>query len=401
MMKNTPSKTTVLALIVTLLAGVTQAYELKMGTNIPPVDFHGFASQGLLYSSEYNYLGDTKDSTGKFFEAGVNASINPFARTRITAQGFLFNVGDNVGKYEPVLDYALVEYTFNDYIGLRGGRIRRPSGIYNHIQDVDLARTWVLLPQGLYDARWRDFSASLDGGEVFGNIPLGPVGGLSYEVYIGNQSMSENGGVANLLRNQNPYSFDGIDDCLIVGGQLWWSTPINGLRIGGSGGYLDKWGYSIHANPALQIHAVGNIFYGQASVEYTWKNWTLQGEYYTYMVNGHNYNNLGFPRDSFVGELRSHPDSWYVSASYRFNRWFEAGAYYTEHYADVENRDGGSDSFQKDVAVTLRFDPKDWWIIKVEGHYINGTALLADDASNPDRHSNGWFMLALKTTLSF
>lgn len=400
-MKKFTAITAILPLVALLTAGRANAYELNLGTNLPPVDFHGFASQGLLYSSSYNYLGDTKDSTGKFFEAGVNASFNPFKRTRIAAQGFMFNVGDNVGQYHPFLDYALIEYTLNDYIGIRGGRIRRPSGIYNHIQDVDLARTWVLLPQGVYDARWRDFSASLDGVDLFGNISIGRAGGLSYEAYVGNLTMSDNGGVANVIMNTHPYSYDGIDDCLIVGGQLWWNTPLDGLRLGAAGGYLQNWGYSVHANPVVQIHAVGNIPFGQASLEYTWKSWTFQAEYYTYVLNGHNYNNVGFPTDSIGGSQHSHPDSWYVSAAYRFNKWFEAGTYYTEHYNDVDHRNNTPDSNQKDVAHTLRFDPKDWWVIKVEGHYLNGTALLNDDAANPTRNSNGWFMLAVKTTLSF
>src|SRR5471032_2564521 len=119
------------------------------GTNMPPLEFHGFVSQGFLATTRYNYLGDnTKGGSFQFTEAGLNVSMNPFPRVRITAQGFLYDVGD-FGKYQPFLDYASVEYVFNDYIGLRAGRIRCPRGIYNDIQDVDLARTFVLLPQGI------------------------------------------------------------------------------------------------------------------------------------------------------------------------------------------------------------------------------------------------------------
>src|ERR1700722_7094800 len=146
-----------LALSVALMAGPLEAADVHLfGTNMPPLDFHGFLSQGFLATTKYNYLGDdTKDGSFKFTEAGLNVSMNPFARTRITAQGFLYGVGD-YGKYQPFLDYASIDYTFNDYIGVRGGRIRRPAGIYNDIQDVDLARTFVLLPQGVYNATFRD-----------------------------------------------------------------------------------------------------------------------------------------------------------------------------------------------------------------------------------------------------
>ena len=100
------------------------------------------------------------------------------------------------------------------------------------------------------------------------------------------------------------------------------------------------------------------------------------------------------------------PDSWYVSAAYRFNKWFQAGSYYSEYYADVHNRNGSglpfpSDAYQKDAALSLRFDPTDWWIFKIEGHYIRGTAQLFDNADNPVRDGNGWWMIAVKTTFSF
>src|SRR5262249_40571255 len=106
--KNSTHK---LALSITasiLAACGAQGYELNLGTNLPPVDFHGFASQGFLASSKYNYLGDTTHGSFRYTEAGINASVNPFARTHITAQGFLFDVG-NAGDYKPFLDYASID----------------------------------------------------------------------------------------------------------------------------------------------------------------------------------------------------------------------------------------------------------------------------------------------------
>jgi hypothetical protein len=60
-----------------------------------------------------------------------------------------------------------------------------------------------------------------------------------------------------------------------------------------------------------------------------------------------------------------------------------------------------SDAYQKDVALSFRFDPKPWWVLKLEGHCIHGTALLYDSADNPKRNGDRWYMLALKTTFSF
>jgi hypothetical protein len=51
--------------------------------------------------------------------------------------------------------------------------------------------------------------------------------------------------------------------------------------------------------------------------------------------------------------------------------------------------------------VSLRFDPKPWWVIKLELHGISGTGLLYDNLSNPARNDDVWYMLAAKTTFSF
>lgn len=393
-----------------VFAGFTAAaWDLDLGSQ--KVQFHGFASQGLLYSGDYNYIGKTTDGSVEFNEFGLNASISPFNRTRITAQAFTFDAG-NVGNYELLLDYASIEYTFSDYIGVRAGRVRRPGGIYNHIQDVDLARTSVLLPQGMYDTRWRDFSTSLDGGLVFGSIPLGKGGSLAYEAYAGYLNLSRQGGVARVIENGLPPAPFGaltkLDKDLIAGTQVWWNTPVDGLRAGVSVGQVFDFAYDIYVSPLVggpgTLHSESTIPFQQYSLEYLWKSWTFQAEYYTYNSISHNY--LGNTSGPIVSRSRNRPDSWYVSAAYRFNKWFEVGSYYTEYYADAKDRDGStlaspSDGSQKDTALSLRFDLTDWWIFKLEGHYIHGTALLENDALNPVRRANDWLMFAAKTTFSF
>ncbi len=378
------------------------AYEVPLtffGTNTPPLEFHGFLSQGYLLSSDYNYLAnDTKNGSFQFTEMGLNVSMNPFPHTRIAAQAFDFDVG-NVGQYHPFLDYALLEYTVNDQLGFRGGRIRRPSGLYNSIQDIDLGRTFILLPQGVYDARWRDWSAGLDGVDVFGNVTLHKAGSFSYEAYLGYVNMSENGGVARYIENTLPAapvgSFHSIDSSPIVGAQLWYNTPIDGLRLGAAFAYLSNWGFNSTIIPPFgpgNVHSVGNVQSQQYSLEYIWKNWTFQSEYYTYDLTGHNY--LPALGNLSIGPRTDNPETWYVGVSHRFNRLLEVGTYYTQ-FTD------GADK-QNDAALSFRFDLKDWWVFKVEGHYLEGTGLLRDNVNNPVRNNNqGWFMLAVKTTLSF
>jgi len=388
--------------------------ELHLG-KLPPITFHGFASQGFLYSSDYDYLGKTSNGSFDFTELGLNASISPFNRTRITAQGFAFDAGD-VGNYQPFLDYASIEYSFSDKLGVRGGRIRRPGGLYNHIQDVDLARTSVLLPQGMYDARWRDFSTSIDGGELFGSLPMSKAGSLSYEAFCGMMNLSQDGGVAHWIVNGKAGAeLDRFHQPLMVGGQLWWNTPVSGLRAGAMLAEVFGMGFDVTsplgAGPfgpmSAHVQSKGDIFMQQYSLEYLWKSWTFQAEYFTYDFSYRQDQNVYSgsvllpPPYSSTSSRYQQPDSWYLSAAYRFSKWLEVGSYYTEYYPNMHDRTGSPDASQKDLALSFRFDPKDWWILKLEGHYIRGTALLQDYDRNPVRDDNGWFMLAMKTTFSF
>lgn len=369
------------------------------GPNAPDIEFHGFASQGFLGSTSYNYLGNSKTGSLEFTEFGLNASFNPFPRTRITAQAFSYDVGD-AGKYDAVLDYALAEYTFNDYIGIRAGRIRRPQGIYNDIQDVDLGRTSILLPQGVYDARYRDFYESLDGGELFGTLPLGQAGSLAYELYAGLIRPTPDGGLALQIQNGLPPGghLDEIDSAKIFGGQLWWSTPIDGLRLGASGAYAAAFDFNTTLETArepVHLNERSNTLLQQYSAEYLWKSWTFQTEALIRNTESET------PGVSDLGIF-----SWYAGAAYRFNKWIEVGGYYTQYFdynngPDVAGVITPSDAYQKDAAVSLRFDLTQRWIFKVEGHYLHGTALLEDDSTNPVRGDNGWWMIAVKTTISF
>jgi hypothetical protein len=401
-MENTTIKRLTAVLLLAPLAAITagqlEAADLNLfGTNGPAIDFHGFVSQGFLASSDYNYLGQSTHGSFKFTEAGLNAAIEPFPRTRISAQAFTFDVGQ-AGDYDLVLDYAQVQYTFNDWLGVRAGRIRRPEGIFNEIQDVDMAYTWVVVPQGVCNSRWRDMYLSVDGGEFFGTIPMRKAGSMSYELYYGIQRPQLDGGFAIQKENLPPnLGLTWINSPQLGGGQLWWNAPWNGLKLGAALNvdqdltFLNVIGRRSQGSPLTQRY----------SLEYLWKSWTFQGEYFTSRVM---YDNSGGGKPDSTKLID--PDGWFVSAAHRFNKWFEAGAYYTEYYPDKDDRSGAalpvhSDGYQKDAALALRFDATSWWTFKIEGHHINGTGQLFDNVDNPVRGANGWWMLGVKTTMSF
>jgi hypothetical protein len=183
----------------------------------------------------------------------------------------------------------------------------------------------------------------------------------------------------------------------LVGGQIWWNAPWNGLRLGAALNldehltFINVKGRRSDGSPLTQRY----------SLEYFWKSWTFQGEIFTSRVQ---YDNTGGGAPETTKLID--PDGWFASAAYRFNHWFEAGAYYTEYFPDKYDPSGAtlavhSDGYQKDAALALRFDPTPWLIFKIEGHHINGTGQLFDNVHNPARGPNGWWMLGVKTTVSF
>jgi hypothetical protein len=209
--------------------------------------------------------------------------------------------------------------------------------------------------------------------------------------------------LANQINNDLPGGkVTSFNPMLIAGDQLWWNSPVDNLRFGAAFGYVFNFdygftvptGYPPPYPSSVSLSAAGPFMLQEYSGEYLWRNWTFQAEYYNLQVSQNTTSPAGTTH-SFDTEY-----AWYGAAAYRFNKWLEVGSYYTEFYQHAPST-SPSDGSQKDLALSFRFDPKPWWVLKLEGHYIRGTALLEDNADNPVRNNDGWFMLTLKTTFSF
>ncbi len=133
------------------------------------------------------------------------------------------------------------------------------------------------------------------------------------------------------------------------------------------------------------------------------------------------------------GQLRNKfdADGWYVSVTHRFLDWFEMGVYYSAYYSNTSDRDGKEKAAQyiassgiagvqpgmehnqwsKDLCVATRFDISSNWVFKLEGHVMNGSALMYSDDGNtrinattgqPElAYEEDWIMVAAKLSYSF
>jgi hypothetical protein len=98
---------------------------------------------------------------------------------------------------------------------------------------------------------------------------------------------------------------------------------------------------------------------------------------------------------------------YYGLLTYRFTDWLEMGTSYSITYGNTDDREGDQYAAQgtsraqawfKDLALSARFDLNESWIVKLEGHWINGLYGVSNYGDDPDE--NG-FLGAAKVTFSF
>jgi hypothetical protein len=106
---------------------------------------------------------------------------------------------------------------------------------------------------------------------------------------------------------------------------------------------------------------------------------------------------------AIIPNTKSSSERGYLMASYRVADWFAPGAYYSVLFNDVDDRRARG-TYQHDVAFTLRYDINQHWLVKLEGHYMRGSALLdpaLNDGTPRDELTQDWGVFLVKTTAHF
>jgi hypothetical protein len=420
------------------------------------VDIHGFFSQGYLKSTGNNFLNNSTGGDFEFVEMGLNFGTQVTDELRFGLQLYARSLGD-IGKMEPVIDWAFLDYNITDWFNIRAGRIKQPYGLFGEYQDLDLTRATVIMPQSVYFAGIRDLLVNFNGVQAYGNLDLEDwsLGNFDYQLSVGallgapldgpESSMVaffENDGY-NSFTKTRAIEVLNLDNPIYAGMAVQWNTPFEEFTYYDWGSLILKMTLSFYeAEVDLQMNeefvdelkligVVDNNYSGQVqfhvpfvffwvgSLEYTYENFVFTAEYTRYFGKFKSTaNEAGTVPNSFLNQ-----ESFYVQASYRFSDWLQMATYLSIQY-DPDCRDGlnGSncgdyapdlqnnpeqlqprhDAWQKDLAVSLRFDVNDYWLIKLEGHFIDGTARVYETL-NPDKDylERYWTMFGAKTTLTF
>jgi hypothetical protein len=359
---------------------------------------HGYATQGFLYTTTNNILTtSSSDGSPAWTEAVLNISAQPAPKLRIAVQGRYFLLG-NYGN-ALTLDYAEADYKINDRIGVRFGKVKTPSGLFNEVQDIDPSYMWSLLPQSVYLISSRNSLLSHYGGVVYGTLPLGEkLGKLEYRGWGGQVSLGSNDGYFLAERELGIVFPNGLSTP-IYGATLHWKMPLPGLMIGASINRLNQTtlavtdtipGYgTFNGTAALNRVYVPHLFAG-----YEKKKLMVAGEYTRTPSNA----TIQVP-GLFTQPAKTDYRAWYAMAIYKLTDKLAAGVYgtqYIDHQAVL-----GPARYSKDWAVSGRYDFNQFLYAKAEQHFIDGTAIGYDTALNPGGLKPATRLTILKIGVSF
>jgi len=353
------------------------------------LQFHGFATQGFLYSSHNNYL-TMKSSQGslQWTEGALSVSDTLSDKLRVGMQIHMYEMGQ-FGGPNVLIDWASGDYKFDDRLGFRAGKVKVPFGLYNDSQDVDSLFLWVLLPQSLYPDDNRDYDLAELGGQVYGGLDLGAKAGrLLYAGHLGNNTLDSKGGYMQNLGDLG-LTFTNAPGGRVYGGDIRWLTPVKGLTMGSSAASYQLDG----TGPQGTFHVPSSI----ALVYYVqWDRGKLHltGEYYrdpvTLMFNTPDGTIL-MPQDG---------RAWYPMIRYDLTKKFQVGTYYSNAFNKTADT-SLPENYSRDWVLSGRYNFNSYFYGKIEGHFLHGTLMGYYQNTNPDGLQPKTSMLAARVGFAF
>jgi hypothetical protein len=378
-------------------------------------EIHGFLAQGYMDSSENNYLVRSRSGSWAFHEMGINYMVDLDQRTRTGIQLFSRDLGP-VGNNELLVDWAMLDFHWDDLLGLRFGKIKVPHGLYNETRDIGLLRNAILLPQSVYNEPFRDAMAGLWGLGLYGGAGQGALGRLEYQAQIGTTELKSDGGISRAIEDGVPIDVKRLEMDYTWAAGLRWSTPVDGLLLSATSlitnitttGTLNENLVGPLVAGTNVVYDISDTRYSVLSAEYTWNDLILAAEYWQSTINIDFDANLDEGVVVPISELKLHEEGYYLGAAQRFADWFELGAYYSIYFPDADNHSGDEQvapnpdfkAWSKDFALTARFDIDDNWVFKLEGHRIDGVAGVFN-ADNPQGYDRDWTLFVAKLAVSF
>lgn len=219
----------VAALLAPLAGGTLHAQDAASKLSL-----HGYLTQGAAVSDSSQVIGIGEDGTTSYRRAALLLRYAQTPRDAFVVQVAHRRLGDSpimAFESDVKVDWAFYERRFGDYTSLRVGKTPIPFGIYNETRYIGTLLPFYRAPYALY-FEGAYTSETVDGAVLSSSFLAETPFRLDASVYAGNYSLLE--------FTHNPNLEGGFDYALgeaqaenAIGSQLWMSTPLEGLRVGG------------------------------------------------------------------------------------------------------------------------------------------------------------------------
>ena len=182
-----------------------------------------------------------------------------------------------------------------------------------------------------------------------------------------------------------------------VGGTVQWHTPIDGLMLGASDSYNVGSATTTLVTPSGNLTGIDNTRRYQIPfffLQYDHKRVMFAGEYMRIPAHDDFVYTDGpsFPVDI---DLRN----WYVMTTFKAATKLTTGIFYSSNF---DHRAAlGPGRYQKDWALTARYDFNSFLYAKAEEHFLDGTSTGFSLSNNPNGLAPNSKLTILKIGVSF
>jgi len=363
------------------------------------VQMHGFAGQGATYTDHNQVFGTSRDVSLDFREMGLTASVKPLPNLLISAQGLYRDTGasDTQGTR---LDFAQADYSVplldsSLVLGVRGGRVKIPFGLYNDTRDVLWTRPSVLLPQSIYfdTLALRQAMIAADGGVLYGRYTHGEHR-FGWE-FLAAEPQDSTGGATAFLTGIPanhpliPKAEGSLGGRPLLLGRTFYEWMGGRGKLMFSIVDLDR---DFRSTSAFYQNGNTKVTYPLFSAQYNAEKWSLTAE----------YGWIASDRAGYQPFLQNLPtwksntsENFYVQGEYRFTQDFSAVLRYDVLHLNRDDRDGRELSrltggavpahrfYARDLTAGVRWSFARNFLWAADYHYVNGTAWL-NETDNPN-----------------
>lgn len=360
------------------------------------INWHGFASQGVIQAQDTNYVENNGDLSFKLTEVGLNASYRINSSLRIAGQAVYLNGGNRYPE-GPRLDYLILDWQLVNNIdwqvNLHLGRYKNYHWLYSSTRDVPHTRPTIILPQSVYFDVFRDVALGTDGISMQAQTS-NDLGDWELNWSMGSTPIS-NEQTENLL---GQFSSGNLTLKFDHKATLFWQPKETNLRVGVS--YLRaEFDYDQGMSDLyIDGDAVSRRIMG--SVTYLSENWDLAIEVLRERVVYNDFIFQGFKIDATA-------EGGYLQGRYFVNRDITLTARLDLFDLDRTDRSGKRRQLQSGGVVPAYFGFQDqatvgasWdfaqnWRVQSEFHRVKGTGRLApvlmpNTALNHSKYWNIW-----------